>query len=128
MGCRNGKIYGYDKSGNRLLEISHNSTISSLDFIDSETFVSGSWDGKCIVWSISTLKPVCEYKEGKHATCVYFNKINHYITSGSQDKALNLWDRVTGMKIKRVENAHNDIIREIADIDGSGMIVTCSND
>lgn len=32
------------------------------------------------------------------------------------------------MKIKRVENAHNDIIREIADIDGSGMIVTCSND
>lgn len=32
------------------------------------------------------------------------------------------------MKIKRVENAHNDIVREIADIDGSGMIISCSND
>jgi len=128
LGLRNGKILGFDKSGNSVLVINHNSCISSLDFIDHETFVSGSWDGKGIVWSVSTLKPVCEFKEGKHAVCVHFNRINHYITSGSQDKALSLWDRVTAMKIKRVENAHNDIIREIADIDNSGMIITCSND
>lgn len=48
--------------------------------------------------------------------------------SGSQDKALNVWDWKTGYKIKRIENAHSDIVREISEIEGSGMIVTCSND
>jgi phospholipase A-2-activating protein len=128
LGCRNGEIHVYDNEGNELLSLNHNSTISSLDFIDAETLVTGSWDGKAIVWSLSTQKPICEYKEGKHAVTVFYNKVNNYITSGSQDKALNIWDRFTGMKIKRVENAHNDIIREIADVDGSGMIITCSND
>jgi WD40 repeat protein len=27
-----------------------------------------------------------------------------------------------------VESAHDDIIREIADVENSGMIITCSND
>lgn len=50
------------------------------------------------------------------------------MVSGSQDKALNVWDWKTGYKIKRIENAHSDIVREISEIEGSGMIVTCSND
>lgn len=59
---------------------------------------------------------------------VYYNQTTDQVISGSQDKALNLWDWRTGKKIKRVEAAHDDIIREIADIEGSGMIITCSND
>ena len=59
---------------------------------------------------------------------VFYNSINGYVVSGSQDKALNLWDWKNGNKIKRVENAHNDIVREISDVEGSGMLITCSND
>ena len=117
-----------DRNGDTLFSINHNSTISSLDFVGDDAFVSGSWDGKATVWSFDTQKMICEYKEGKHAVCVFYNKVNNYITSGSQDKSLNIWDRNTGMKFKRVENAHNDIVREIVEIDGSGMIATCSND
>ena len=111
LGLRNGFIHAFDRNGHELFMINHDSAISSLDFIGDEAFVSGSWDGKGIVWSIDTQQKICEFKEGKHAVAVFYNKINNYITSGSQDKSLNLWDRYTGMKIKRVENAHNDIIR-----------------
>ena len=128
LGCRNGEIHAYDKQGGSLFTIYHTSPISSLDFIDSDSLVSGSWDGKAIVWSISSQQQISEFSEGKHAVCVYYNRLNQYVTSGSQDKALNIWDKDTGMKMKRVENAHNEIIREIGDVDGSGMIITCSND
>lgn len=128
LGCRNGDIFCFDREGNPSLKLSHNSTISSIDFIDGEHIVTGSWDGKAIVWSLTEQKPICEFKEHKHAVTVFYNRTNNYVTSGSQDKALNIWDWHTGMKIKRTENAHNDIIREISDIEGSGMIVTCSND
>jgi len=36
--------------------VEHDSNISSLDFIDADHFVSGSWDGKATVWSISQRK------------------------------------------------------------------------
>lgn len=102
LGCRNGKIYCFDQEGNPSLEITHDNTISSLDFIDDEHFVSGSWDGKAIVWSFSTLKQVSEYNQHKYAVSVFYNKTNNYVVSGSQDKALNLWDWRTGQKIKRL--------------------------
>ena len=59
---------------------------------------------------------------------VFYNKTSGVVVSGSQDKALNLWNPQTGAQVKRIENAHNDIIREIADVEESGMVITCSND
>lgn len=46
-----------------------------------------------------------------HAVAVYHNKMNDTIVSGSQDKALNVWNWRDGKKIKRLEKAHGDIIR-----------------
>lgn len=34
--------------------IEHNSPISSIDFINSEHFVTGSWDGKATVWHLAS--------------------------------------------------------------------------
>lgn len=51
----------FDRDGNPSLEIVHNSAISSIDFINGNHIVTGSWDGKAIVWNLSTQKNVCEY-------------------------------------------------------------------
>ena len=91
LGCRNGKIYGIDREGNPSFEIAHDSPISSIDFIDSQHIVTGSWDGKAIVWSLTSRAKVSEYSEHKHAVAVFFNPATNQIVSGSQDKALNLW-------------------------------------
>ena len=116
IGCKNGDIFSFDHQGNPIAKFAHTSPICSLDFIDSDRIVSGSWDGKATVWSLGAQKPLAEYTQHKYAVCVFYSKSNNWVVSGSQDKALNLWDFKTGGKIKRVENAHNDIIREIADI------------
>jgi WD40 repeat protein len=73
--------------------------------------VTGSWDGKAIVWSIKTKNKIAEFSEHKYAVTVFYNSLTDTVVSGSQDKALNLWSWKNGNKIKRVENAHNDIIR-----------------
>lgn len=102
LGCRNGKIYGIDREGNPCFEISHDSPISSIDFIDSQHIITGSWDGKAIVWSLTSRAKVSEYTEHKHAVAVFFNPTTNQIVSGSQDKALNLWEWQTGNKVLRV--------------------------
>lgn len=102
LGCRNGKIFAFDRTGNPSLEIVHNSAISSIDFINANHIVTGSWDGKAIVWNLSTQKNVCEYAQHKYAVSVYYSQSSNYVVSGSQDKALNLWDWKTGYKIKRI--------------------------
>lgn len=56
-----------------------------------------------------------------------YNKSNDQVISGSQDKALNAWNWRTGKVIRRKQNVHGDIIREISLVDEIGFI-TCSND
>jgi phospholipase A-2-activating protein len=111
VGCRNGKIFAFDRTGNPSLELSHSSAISSIDFINGSHIVTGSWDDKAIVWNLTAQKAISEYSQHKHAVTVYYNQTTDQVISGSQDKALNLWDWRTGKKIKRVEAAHDDIIR-----------------
>ena len=60
------------------------------------------------------MKKISEFSEHKYAVSVMYNPITDVIISGSQDKALNMWSWKDGKKIKRLENAHSDIIREIA--------------
>ena len=61
VGCVDGNIYGIDQSCNPIFLIEHKSSVSSIDFINSETIVTGSWDGKAIVWSLKSKKIICEY-------------------------------------------------------------------
>ena len=57
-GCADGKVYGLDRAGNPIILFEHDSAISSIDFINSEHFVTGSWDGKAIVWHIASRKKI----------------------------------------------------------------------
>lgn len=97
--------------GTPLSMIEYNSPICSIDFIDADHIVTGSWDGKGVVWEFSTSKKISEYVNHKHAVTVFYNSSSDFIVSGSQDKALNLWKWKDGSLIKRIESAHNDIIR-----------------
>ena len=58
VGIADGKTYAFDQVGSPIGCFEHNSAISSVDFIDSDHFVTGSWDGKAIVWEISTHKMI----------------------------------------------------------------------
>jgi WD40 repeat protein len=80
-----------------------------LSFINADQFVSGSWDATAIVWSISQGTKLLTLSGHQHAVTVQV--FNNYVITGSQDKALNLWDLTTGKLIKRLQNAHDDIIR-----------------
>lgn len=50
VGCMDGNTYAIDHNGSPLYTYPHESAISSIDFIDDNHFVAGSWDGKAIVW------------------------------------------------------------------------------
>ena len=53
--------------------------------------------------------------------------VGNFVITGSQDKALNLWDLTNGKLVKKVAGAHEDIVREISLVEGLGVL-TCSND
>jgi WD40 repeat protein len=51
VGCKDSKIYVLDHQANptKVLE-GHTSPVSSISFINSDEFISGSWDVSEIVW------------------------------------------------------------------------------
>lgn len=110
VGCKDSKIFVLDHQGNpvKVLE-GHTGPVSSLSFINADQFVSGSWDGTAIVWSISQGQKLLTFSGHQHAVAVL--AVNNFVITGSQDKALNLWDLTTGKLVKKSANAHDDIIR-----------------
>lgn len=127
-GCKDSKIFLFDAVGNPtgILE-GHQSSVSSLSWLDKDILVSGSWDGTANVWSVSQNKVLHTLKGHSHAVCVLALGAINRIVTGSQDGNLNLWEASTGKLLKKKEKAHGDIIREIALVTGIGL-VTCSND
>ncbi len=72
-GIRDGKIFSFDRQFNPIRVYEYSAAISSIDFINSEYFVTGSWDGKVNLWSVNEGKVVRSYEGHKYAVCVYYN-------------------------------------------------------
>lgn len=87
----------------------HTGPVSSISFISADQFVSGSWDATAIVWSISQATKLLTLSGHQHAVAVQV--VGNTVITGSQDKALNIWELATGKRIKRQTDAHDDIIR-----------------
>ena len=127
VGCADGKIYGFDRNSTPIAQYENGSPVSSIDFINNQYFVAGSWDGKATVWNYVARKKTAEYANHKYAVSVFYNPLTDLIVSGSQDKALTSWNWRDGKEVKRIQGAHNDIVREISYVEDIGFI-TSSND
>ena len=125
-GSKDSKIILVDNEGNPLNEfIGHSQTVSSLSQYDSDTFISGSWDTTARVWDINTGKVKYMMKDHAYAVCVLALPNERFVT-GSQDKKLRFWEKDKCVNI--IDNAHEDIIRDIILSSDKNSIYTCSND
>lgn len=126
-GSKDAKILLMDNEGNPLNEfLGHSQTVNSISQYDNDTFISGSWDTTARVWDLNTGKVKYLMKDHSYAvaTCALPNE--RYIT-GSQDRKLRFWEK--DKLVNTVENAHEDIIRDIIlDEDDMSSFYTCSND
>ena len=120
------KIFLMDLEGNPLKEFSgHQSTVNSVSQYDHKTFISGSWDGTARLWDIESGACLSILPNHFNAVTVCAFPNNLYIT-GSQDKRLRFW--IKDHNSKNVDNAHDDIIRDISPNDDYSKFYTCSND
>lgn len=87
--------------------------------------VSGSWDATAKIWDLESGEAIATMEGHSHAVTVWI-LLNGNIVTGSQDGALRLWSP-EGSLMKTKEKAHDDIIRQIIEVDGIGVL-TCSND
>lgn len=87
--------------------------------------VSGSWDATAKIWDLESGECIKTLEGHSHAVCVLILK-NGKIVTGSQDGNLHIWTN-SGEKINSKIKAHDDIIRNIIEIEGVGLL-TCSND
>ena len=132
-GGKDKRIIYMDNEGNPLGEYygennGHTGTVSSIsqNKCNSNVFISGSWDTTAIIWDINQQVPINTLEGHKYAVTVLALPNNNYVT-GSQDKALNFWDK-NGVKITSIPNAHKDIIRAIIVSPSGQSIFTTSND
>jgi len=132
-GSKDKRIIYMDNEGNPLGEYlgennGHSATINSIsqNKCDTNKFISGSWDTTAIIWDVTKQIGICKLEGHAYAVTVLALPNGNYVT-GSQDKALNFWDK-NGTKIKTIENAHSDIIRDIIISPKGDTIFTTSND
>ena len=125
-GSKDAKVIFMDNEGNPLGEyIGHTGTVNDISQAESDTFISGSWDTTARVWDINSQKCLFMLKDHSYAVSALALVNKRYIT-GSQDKKLRFWDK--DKVVKTVENAHDDIIRDIVLSPDGNTVYTCSND
>lgn len=87
--------------------------------------VSGSWDATAKIWDLESGECMSTLSGHAYAVSVCILE-NGAIATGSQDGNLHLWDK-DGNKIASRTAGHSNIIREIIEVKGIGLL-TCSND
>ena len=130
VGCKDKKIYLLDSEGNPtgMLE-GHTDAINSLSFElkgpnGTPVLVSGSWDSNAIVWDLNSTALMFTLEGHRHAVAVL--AYNSLAITGSQDGNLHFWSLETGKKVKSIDKAHKDIIRELTKVETG--FASCSND
>lgn len=125
VGCKNSIIYKLDLDGNPILLLEgHSGPVNSLSESDTGKLISGSWDGRAIVWDINDGKQLFCLDGHTYAVAVLALPEDIFVTS-SQDKNIHIFQ---GMKKqKTIKNAHNDIVRELVALGDVGFL-SCSND
>lgn len=127
-GSKDAKIIFMDNEGNPLSEfMGHSGTVNAFSqSVESPNiFISGSWDTTAKVWDIESGKNLYTLKDHSYAVSVACLDDKSFIT-GSQDKKLRFWDR--DRLINEVNNAHDDIIRDIIISHDKRSFYSCSND
>lgn len=115
-----------DCEGNLLKDfVGHQKIINSLSQAESDSFISGSWDGTALVWDIEKSVPIYQLGDHSYAVSTLALPNKKYIT-GSQDKKLKIWDK--DKLVNTIELAHDDIIRDIILDENGNSFYTCSND
>jgi phospholipase A-2-activating protein len=103
----------------------HNLAVNSLSQYNEKHFISGSWDGSARIWDIESQQTILELKDHSHAVTVCAFPEDTYITA-SQDKRIRFWKK--DQNFKNIDNAHDDIIRDITPNNDYTLFYTCSND
>lgn len=125
-GSKDCRVILMDNTGNPLAEfVGHTGAVNSISQFDPKVFISGSWDGTARVWDLSKCETLFTMKDHSYAVSVCAFPDNIYITA-SQDKRIRLWRK--DQNYKSVENAHEDIIRDISPNIDYSLFYTCSND
>ena len=106
----------------------HTKTISSLDFINDDTFISCSTDGTLRIWSCSNpkvLSPVYEMEE--RLLCMAQTPDHKIVAIGSEDGSILFWG-ISEKKVLRRKEVHESKITGIACSPSGLMIASASQD
>ena len=127
-GSKDKRIVYMDNLGNPLGEyIGDEGVVCSLsqNISDPNLFISGSWDTTAKVWDLEKQEIIFNLTGHAYGVATLALPNKKYVT-GSQDKVLRLWDG--DKNVLSIENAHEDIIRDIILGPNGESFYTCSND
>ena len=100
----------------------HAECISSLAMLDSETFISGSFDHKIKLWNIHQSTSLRTYYDTYNVTCLLVLDSNTFISVTSKNNEIKIWDKNKNEPI-RIYDIKIDSISVFPD--GKHFIVSC---
>lgn len=90
----------------------------------SGRIISSGWDSTCRVWDPSAQPLIMKHE--KYAIWSATEIPCGFLTCGA-DHSIRLWSK-SGELIKKIDEAHTDVIRDSVYISSKNLFVTCSND
>lgn len=100
----------------------HTDYVSSLAMLDSETFISGSFDHTIKLWNIHQSTSLCTYYDTYNVNCLHVLDSNTFISENLQQQKIKIWDKNKNEPI-RIYDIKIDSIAVFPD--GEHFIVSC---
>lgn len=111
---------------NRFTE--HNAPIWSVEFNpDGNSFATGSWDNKILIWDLSTNQVERTLRSGNDFWDIAYNSTGDKLISAGGDRKVTVWEAATGRALQNMVG-HFTAVRSIAVSHDENYLVSGSGD
>ena len=116
IGLENGKIILWDVLEAKQITLldEHTGPVNSLAITNDGNLISGSGDGRVLIWNMETGRPQAVFHEYlQQSVTVVTPPLNGYVASGTDDGHIIVWDLETGQVMPTLKG-HTDFVTTIA--------------
>lgn len=121
------RIWDISRNNQLARTIAADNKITTVNFIDEQTFASGSLDGTISLWKTDGTEQELSGRHRGQVHNIATDNNNKFLVSGGQDQTVNIWDLEDNTLLETF-NGHTDEVTSVSFIEANDIVMSASID